>query len=356
MFDEEILLNSKIFVLKGIFVFFAFLGLFFFVGTPKGFAGREVMSTFLANGGFGDSKFISHPDGPPSIVTSRLGKLFWVDLPENLKYRAILKPLLIDGDWFAVEQSNGESCFILTSSQNQRSLRLYSIERAEDRSAHLLKVIVANDSLKIDPTLRHLNEMWYLTFTQVEGVANRSTEDTPNGKYTIQVMSSRDLQNWDGPYTVVQKYFNLEDPILFYNSDTKRLTLLYEQETIDRHDSTLSFISSGDFGRTWGDERTLDLPRGDKEPAGIVLMGQQYRLFFSSDAENPGSSYEGAHAYQILFPQPNEAPSLVQLPQIEGSLLLDSELVDNTLHLIGIEKYRTERQLFWYQVPAKSLI
>lgn len=354
MVKDETNRGDRIFILKNVLIFVMFSGLLFFLGTPRGYAREAVVANFLADTAFGDSRFVSFSNGAPSVITTRFGQLFWGDLPAEPKYRAILEPLQIEGDWFAVEADGKGAYLILASSQARRSLRLYLVDPAKERPAHLLRVIVDDEHLKIDPILEQLEGRWYLTFTQIEGTANRASENTPNGKYTIKMMSSEDLTSWDGPHIIVQKHFNLEDGSLFLDPNTKRLRFLFEQETLDRHNSALHLISSGDFGRTWSDERQLDLLPGDKEPAGLVPVGQQNHLFFSSDAENPGSSYEGFHPYQVAVSYSGEVSNLLRLPQIKGSLLMDVELVGETLHLIGIENYRTKRQLFWYQTPASS--
>lgn len=355
MVDGETWSSSKVPILKSSLIFVTFLGLLFLIGTPKSNLREGVVATFLADGGFGDSKFVFSSKRPPGIVTTRFGKLFWIELPADPKYPPVLEPLSIEGDWFAVEQDHEGSWFILTSSQAQRSLRLYSVERVQEKKTHLVKVVVEDDNLKIDPTLKYFKGRWFLTFTQVDGTANRSTKDSPNGTYAIKFMSSADLKSWDGPYTVIQRDSNLEDPILFAHSEDERLTLLYEQETLDRHESALSLISSQDLGRTWTDQRLLHLPPGDNEPAGLFKLGNHYHLFFSSDAETPGTSYEGSYAYQAPLLETNEKVNPSRLPHIKGSLLLDTELARDTLHFVGIENYKTKRQLFWYQVSATDL-
>lgn len=161
------------------------------------------------------------------------------------------------------------------------------------------KVILTTDLLAIDPTICKVGDTYLVTHTTIEGTINNPDPNGDNGIYSLELYASSDLENFEHRTTIVSEKHDIEDIDLLYDNNT--LYCIYEKENYDKGPSKICMRSSEDAGLTWSGEKILVENGGDNEPSCILKEYDGYRLFYSSDKENPGASYNGAAAYSAFF-------------------------------------------------------
>ena len=161
------------------------------------------------------------------------------------------------------------------------------------------KVILTTDLLAIDPTICKVGDTYLVTHTTIEGTINNPDPNGDNGIYSLELYASSDLENFEHRTTIVSEKHDIEDIDLLYDNNT--LYCIYEKENYDKGPSKICMRFSEDAGLTWSGEKILVENGGDNEPSCILKEHDGYRLFYSSDKENPGASYNGASAYSAFF-------------------------------------------------------
>ena len=189
----------------------------------------------------------------------------------------------------------------------QEGLVVYS---NHDNETHLLKldeemnkvsdqVIMTTDLLAIDPTICKVGDTYLVTHTTIDGTINNPDPNGDNGVYTLQLYASKDLESFEYRGTIVSEKHDIEDIDMMYDNNT--LYCIYEKENYDKGPSKICMRASMDAGFTWSEEKVLIENGGDNEFSCILKEYDGYRLFYSSDKENPGTSYNGASAYSAFF-------------------------------------------------------
>lgn len=189
----------------------------------------------------------------------------------------------------------------------QEGLVVYS---NHDNETHLLKldeemnkvsdqVIMTTDLLAIDPTICKVGDTYLVTHTTIDGTINNPDPNGDNGVYTLQLYASKDLESFEYRGTIVSEKHDIEDIDMMYDNNT--LYCIYEKENYDKGPSKICMRASMDEGFTWSEEKVLIENGGDNEFSCILKEYDGYRLFYSSDKENPGTSYNGASAYSAFF-------------------------------------------------------
>ena len=179
-----------------------------------------------------------------------------------------------------------------------------------DNETHLLKldekmdmisdeVILTTEFLAIDPTICKVGDTYLVTHTTIEGTINNPSPDGDNGIYTLELYASKDLKNWEYRTTITSQKHDIEDIDLLY--DNEKLYCIYEKEDYDKGPSKICMRESLDAGVTWSEEQILIDNGADNEPSCILKEDNGYRLYYSSDMERPGESYNGASAYSAFF-------------------------------------------------------
>lgn len=225
-----------------------------------------------------------------------------------------------------------------------------------DNETHLLKldhemnmvsdeVILTSELLAIDPTICKVGDTYLVTYTTIEGTINNPAPDGDNGLYTLELFASNDLENFEHRATVVSEKHDIEDIDMLYDNDT--LYCLYEKEDYDKGPSKICMRASKDSGRTWSDEQILIENGGDNEPACIIKDTDGYRLFFSSDKECIGESYNGASAYSAFFDADfvhlTEYDEKIDMKDNYGVRLYEVKVTENAMYFMFAHNYMTDK-------------
>lgn len=213
--------------------------------------------------------------------------------------------------------------------------------------------IVSNDicfniqeNLGIDPCICKAGGVYYITVTHITGTINNADINAENGKYTISLYKSENLKEWKKVSDVMTADNNLEDIDLNFFDESLYLT--YEREQCDKGNSSINLIISDDGGLNFGENITLIEENGDNEPAGIVYDNEAYYLFYSSDVENKGGTYEKANMYMQCynsdFTPKNELVKL-ECAYGTGTLFYDMMWENDNLYCLFAGNYLTQNNL-----------
>lgn len=170
--------------------------------------------------------------------------------------------------------------------------------------------------LKIDPTIVKAEDTYILTYTQIEGTVNNADRDAENGVYTVKCMRSEDALHWTETTDIVTHKNNIEDGDMVYAEQSGELYYFFEKELYDRGPSSICVIISKDGGLTWGDEIELLPAEADHELASAYVTDTGFCIYYSSDCERAGTSYEGAKIYKAIFDE-DFSPEEMRLADIE---------------------------------------
>lgn len=225
-----------------------------------------------------------------------------------------------------------------------------------DNETHLLKldeemnmvsdeVILTSELLAIDPTICKVGDTYLVTHTTIEGTINNPEPNGDNGIYTLELYASKDLKTFEHRTTIVSEKSDIEDIDMLYDNNT--LYCIYEKEDYDKGPSRICMRASKDMGNTWSDEQILIENGGDNEPACILKESDGYRLFYSSDKECIGASYNGASAYSAFFDADfvhlSEYDEKVDMKDNYGVRLYEVMESDGSLYLMFAHNYITDK-------------
>ena len=199
--------------------------------------------------------------------------------------------------------------------------------------------------LNIDPALIKIEDIYYLTLTEIKGTVNNADINAENGTYTIQLYCSEDLTQWNFLGDVVSCDSNLEDVKLMKHDG--QLYVMYEKEVVDKGASNICIIGSvgEQIGKSWGEEIILLDKDADHEPATIMETSDGFVVFYSCDKEAPGESYMGSHLYYAAYDRNFnliEKDFKIESDISDGQLLYDVWLDDNQLYYMTAVNYLTD--------------
>lgn len=213
--------------------------------------------------------------------------------------------------------------------------------------------IISNDTcmdiqedLGIDPCICKVGSVYYITVTHITGTINNADINAENGKYTISLYKSESLKKWEKVSDVISADNNLEDVDLNFFDGSLYLT--YEREQCDKGKSSINLLKSDDAGRTFGENIILVGENADNEPAGIFFENEKWYLFYSSDIENKGGTYEKANMYMQCY---NSDFKLINQPVKlkckygAGTLFYDILWEKDNLYCLFAGNYLTENNL-----------
>lgn len=227
-----------------------------------------------------------------------------------------------------------------------------------DKQAGVLKYdedfnIVSNDicfeiqvNLGIDPSLCKVGNVYYITVTHITGTINNGDINGENGKYTISLYKSKNLKEWEKVSDVITMNNNLEDIDLNYFDG--KLYLTYEKEQCDKGSSSINLLISDDGGLTFGENITLVEENADNEPAGIFYDDETYYLFYSSDIENKGGTYEKSNMYMQSYNSDftsKDEPVKLECIYGTGTLFYDMLWEKDNLYCLFAGNYLTQNNL-----------
>ena len=231
-----------------------------------------------------------------------------------------------------------------------------------DNETHLLKldesmdmisdeVILNSELLAIDPTICKVGDTYLVTHTTIEGTINNPDPNGDNGIYSLELYASKDLENWGHRATITSQKQDIEDiDMLLDNKQidgSRRLYCIYEKENYDKGPSVICMKYSTDEGATWSEEAILIENGGDNEFSCILPEYDGWRLYYSSDKENPGASYNGASAYSSFFDADfKHIPELdekVDMKDNTAVRLYEVKQTEDKLYLMYAHNYMTDK-------------
>ena len=230
-----------------------------------------------------------------------------------------------------------------------------------DYETHLLKldknmdmvsdeVILKSELLAIDPTICKVGDTYLVTHTTIEGTINNPDPNGDNGVYSLELFASKDLENWEHRATITSQKHDIEDIDMMLDnkqlSDGTKLYCFYEKENYDKGPSAICMRYSTDVGITWSEEQILIENVADNEMACILPEYEGWRLYYSSDYECVGESYNGASAYYADFDADFKALSTYQKVDMRdnyGVRLYEVKELGDTLYFMYSHNYSTDK-------------
>ena len=270
---------------------------------------------------------------------------------------------MLDFEGNVVRSYDGlKASWLYTSAEDR--LVVYS---NHEKETHLLRldeemnqisdqVIVRTDLLAIDPTICKVGDTYLVTHTTIEGTVNNPDPNGDNGIYTLQLYASNDLESFEHRTTIISEKHDIEDIDMMYHEG--KLYCIYEKENYDKGPSKICMRMSVDEGNTWSEEQILIENGGDNEPSCLVKEYDGWRLFYSSDKEKPGESYNGASAYSAFFDADflaiSEYDEKVNMKDNLGVRLYEVKEKDERLYLMFAHDYMTDKDFVLRSIEYKK--
>ena len=200
--------------------------------------------------------------------------------------------------------------------------------------------------LKIDPTIIKAGNNYILTYIDIAGRVNNEIPDAENGTYTVKCMRSEDCLHWTALTDIISCQNNLEDADMIYTAQGV-LYYFFEKEQYDKGPSAIHVIASKDYGLTWGNEMELIPAAADNELASVYVLNDGYEMYYSSDRDSPGMSYEGAKIYKAVFDSSFalQHVDVVDANEDKGILLYDTKKMKDGWYCLYAQNYMTENNL-----------
>ena len=207
--------------------------------------------------------------------------------------------------------------------------------------------VTAKEALKIDPTIVKAGDVYVLTYTQIEGTVNNADADAENGVYTVKCMRSEDAVHWTQTADIVTYKNNIEDGDMVYVEQSGELYYFFEKELYDKGPSSICVIRSKNGGLTWENEMELLPADADQELAAAYAADHGFCIYYSSDCEQTGASYEGAKIYRAVFDEDFSLKEVrwVDIEEKKGILLYDVRGSENGVCYLYVQNYLTENDL-----------
>lgn len=279
-----------------------------------------------------DSKFYKN-----AIVSGSSGHLIFFDKDSMIlrEYEDILV------NWiYTIPEEN-----LIIACNGNRELRKIVVDSQYNVLSN--DVLFESENLMIDPTIVKTSKgQWILTFVEVQGTVNNANANVENGRYTVHAYQSQDLIEWEQIGDIVSENHNIEDADMFELDGW--LYYIYEKEKLDKKPSEICMKYSDDEGGTWSEEKIVVPADGDNEPAGIIIEGEEIHLYYSSDFENPGTSYNGASIYKAVYNKDfSEGEINIPVKALKGGgiLLYDVCKGEDGMYFLYSKNYLTENLL-----------
>ena len=285
---------------------------------------------FLENYGNADAKFYKD-----HIITSVDEGIYMLDLEGNVvkSYEGL------KASWMYVYPEEG----LVVYSNHDNETHLLTLDENMDMVSD--EVILTSELLAIDPTICKVQDTYLVTHTTIEGTINNPDPNGDNGIYSLELFVSKDLKTWEHRGVITSQKHDIEDIDMLYDENT--LYCIYEKENYDKGPSKICLRFSEDGGFTWSEEKTLLENGGDNEFSCILPEYDGWRLFYSSDKENPGASYNGASAYSAFFDADfehlSEYDEKLNMKDNFSVRLYEVKRVEDELYLMYAQNYMTDK-------------
>ena len=285
---------------------------------------------FLENYANADAKFYND-----HIITSVDEGVFMLDFDGNVvkSYEGL------KASWMYVYPDEG----LVVYSNHDNETHLLNLDENLDMISD--EVILTSELLAIDPTICKVEDTYLVTHTTIEGTINNPDPNGDNGIYSLELYASKDLKKWEHRTTITSQKHDIEDIDMLYNENV--LYCIYEKENYDKGPSKICIRYSEDAGLSWSEEAVLIDNGGDNEFSCVLPEYDGWRLYYSSDKENPGASYNGASAYSAFFDADfKNIPEFDEKIDIKDNLsvrLYEVKQTEDKLYLMYAHNYMTDK-------------
>ena len=285
---------------------------------------------FLENYANADAKFYND-----HIITSVDEGVFMLDFDGNVvkSYEGL------KASWMYVYPDEG----LVVYSNHDNETHLLNLDENLDMISD--EVILTSELLAIDPTICKVEDTYLVTHTTIEGTINNPDPNGDNGIYSLELYASKDLKKWEHRTTITSQKHDIEDIDMLYNENV--LYCIYEKENYDKGPSKICIRYSEDAGLSWSEEAVLIDNGGDNEFSCILPEYDGWRLYYSSDKENPGASYNGASAYSAFFDADfKNIPEFDEKVDMKDNLsvrLYEVKQTEEKLYLMYAHNYMTDK-------------
>ncbi|MDE7311296.1 MAG: hypothetical protein K2N87_06705 [Eubacterium sp.] len=302
-------------------------------GAPQKYTGRGYKRTVITTPKMGDAKLIkdkiiSGSDGH-MILLNQDGTIFreYADIPLNWLYVYEPENLVVAGSW-------GNEPHLVALDDD------WTVNRNE-----AIPMRSKTGTQMIDPTLVKANGTYILTCVEIEGSINNGDAGAENGTYTVKCMKSENLSDWEMAADILSYPNNIEDGDMIFQNGT--LYYFYEKEEFDKGPSSINVAISKDYGMSWQDEAQLLAADADHELASVEPGKDGYVVYYSSDEDSAGASYDGAKAYRASFTEDFQAEDIceVDLGEDGGILLYDTKQARDGMYYLYARNYCKENDL-----------
>lgn len=295
-----------------------------------------------------DAKFYGN-----DIITNIANVCYLYDIHGNL----LKQYPEIKANWISDVSEEG----LLLYSNADKQVGVAKLDQDENLVSNV--IIMNCKKITIDPSLVKVGNTYYFTVTEIDGTVNNSNPDAENGTYTVKLYSSKNMQNpQDIQYqtNIISARNDIEDVDLL-NMNNK-LYLVYEKEVVDKGNSSICMKSSEDLTddgiQKWSGEQELLPADSDQEPADFHKNEDNtYTLYYSSDKEEPGTSYMGARIYKAVYNGKFQLRKKdIEVPTINrtGNLLYDVQVTLSGTKYLFTQNYLTDCNLILEEQKNKS--
>ena len=204
-----------------------------------------------------------------------------------------------------------------------------------------------SEMLRIDPTVIADDDGagWYYTTTAISGTVNNDDPGAENGFYSVSLFEYKGGKSSVICRDIVSCQNNIEDPVLI--RDGEKLLFVYEKETYDKGPSSIELISSVKPYDKWSEPLELLPATCDQEIGGFEKTDDGYVLYYSSDSEYVGGSYNRGKLHRALFDSDLKIISndKIDIDTDKGLLVYDVRRVGGNLYYAMSGNYLTEGDL-----------
>lgn len=208
-------------------------------------------------------------------------------------------------------------------------------------------IVMQTYNYQIDPTIIHVNGMYYMTVTEIEGTINNADSTAENGLYTLHFYRSENLKDWTLVQDIVKERHNIEDVDLIYQNN--KFIITYEREQVDKGYSSIQVsILDNCINNNIIASYELLAATCDHEPATLAPTKNGYRLYYSCDKNDPGTSYNGAQIFYADYDKnwnPISIDNLVKTETEKGILLYDVTTIGKKQFFVYSQNYLTDANM-----------
>ena len=122
----------------------------------------------------------------------------------------------VSASWLYTAEVDDEKCHAVAYSNHNKETCILKLKALEDFEVLEHRKVLTTDVLAIDPILVQGEDGWYLTHTLIEGTINNPDPNGDNGRYTVRLYRSEDLEEWEYVTDIISEKKNIEDGDIRY--------------------------------------------------------------------------------------------------------------------------------------------